>query len=368
MAQKNKKPTSKGKRAKSRTKKERQKKMAVGLVAGLMVLMMLSTLLVIPGVQDVLFEQTGIAQQQADANNVPLEELWPGDIPDMQEYLSEIRGGEQAAATAEPDMTAAVHFLDVGQGDAVLMESGGEYALLDAGPTEGVDNLMGYLSYLEIDSLKYLIMSHPHEDHIGGMQAVLEYVPVEQILLPDFEKAPYPTTSTFEAVLQATLERNIPASTMKTGDSYSLGNGEIEVLADGVENDGNYNLLSPMLLFETGDLRFLSSGDAEKANETAALESGASLQANLYKAAHHGSSTSNSEAFMEEVRPWLTVISCGQDNMYGHPHREALERFEALESGILRTDVDGFIRVSPDGEGGLQAATTTPRGEQQQAA
>ncbi|MDL2254401.1 MBL fold metallo-hydrolase, partial [Ruminococcaceae bacterium OttesenSCG-928-I18] len=300
--------------------------------------------------------------------SVPLEDLWPGQgnsIPNLEEYFSSIQGEQQQGERPEPDMTAAVHFLDVGHGDAVLMESGGEYALLDAGPSEGIDNLMSYLAYLEIDSLKYLIMSHPHEDHIGGMQTVVEYVPVEQVLLPDFDKGPYPTTSTFEKLLDAMLEKELPTSTMRTGEEYPLGNGSIEVLQDGVEHDGNFNLLSPMLLFEAGDMRFLATGDAEKANEKAALESGVSLWATLYKAAHHGSSTSNTPEFLEEVNPWLTVIPCGKDNIYGHPHREVLEDLEALGSGILRTDVDGFIRVTPDGEGGLQASTTTPREEPQ---
>ncbi len=264
---------------------------------------------------------------------------------------------EQSAGGSAQNTTAHVHFIDVGQGDAVLLEDGGEWALLDAGPPEGQDGLLAYLKAAGVDAFRYVVMTHPHADHIGGMRAVVEAYPIGTVLLPDLDKAPYPTTATFEKLLQAMVDKGLSAKTMRAGDEYSLGAGMLSVLADGVDTDDNYNLLSPALLFVSGKLRFLDTGDGEKADEKELLAAGVSVRANLYKAAHHGSTTSNTQAFLEAVQPEVAVICCGAGNSYGHPHREVLQRFEELGMRVLRTDTDGSVVAWAAADGKMHTST-----------
>lgn len=279
-------------------------------------------------------------------------------VPEAMPFLTKLLGVREEAVipTVDGDATAAVHFIDVGQGDAVLLEESGSYALLDAGPPEGEDALLAYLEGAGVERLEYVIMSHPHADHIGGMQAVLAEYPAGLVLLPDFDKAPYPTTRTFESLLEAMMAQGNTAETMRSGNAYTLGAGSITVLQDGVETPDNYNLLSVSLVFESAGLRFLATGDGEKANENALLASGYPLNANLFKAGHHGSSTSNSPGLLEAVRPEVAVISCAAGNDYGHPHRDTLSTLAAVQATVLRTDKDGSVVVWP-GPGGLRWST-----------
>lgn len=318
--------------------------MAIGLIVVLLGGVLGSVLLAVPEAMPALTKLLGIRQEAV--------------IPPRGDELD--APAQSTSGEAPVDNTAAatpyVHFIDVGQGDAVLLEDGGQWALLDAGPPEGEDALLAYLEGAGVTAFRYVIMSHPHADHIGGMEAVLRKYTAEKVLFPDFEKAPYPTTKTFESLLATMVEQGMSAETMKQGAEYELGAGRIRVLQDGLETKDNYNLLSVSLLYTSGALRFLATGDAEKANENALLEGGEALDANLFKAGHHGSSTSNSRDFVQAVSPGLAVISCGQDNSYGHPHRETLSTFAEFDVTVLRTDRDGSVVVWP-GEGGLRWST-----------
>lgn len=250
-----------------------------------------------------------------------------------------------------------IHFIDVGQGDAVLIEQDGCFALIDAGERDAAEALTAYLHRAGVDRLSLLVMTHPHTDHIGGMRAVLEAFPVDTVLLPDFTKAPVPTTSTFTRLLEAIEEKQIPARTAHTGDTFPIGGGTLTVLGDGLETE-NLNDLSLVTMFEAPGLRYFSSGDGEKPVERALLDSGANVRADLYKAAHHGSSTSNTQELLEAVRPRAVVISCGKDNSYGHPHREALEVFDAVNATVFRTDECGTVIAYLDDAGLMQIAVT----------
>lgn len=315
-------------RRKTRRKFE-VKKSAAQVLIGLLVLAVLTTVLVVvPEAESVLYSMLGISP--------PL--VVPGQ------------------AIASP---TAVHFIDVGQGDAVLLEENGEFALVDAGLPENSYQLKEYLKRAGVTRLRYVVMTHPHADHYGGMQAVIESIPVDLVILPDFDKAVYPTTVLFKDLLASMIEKGIPAQTAKEGDSYSLGNGTIQVVHDGVLNAKDYNYLSLGLLFEAGDFRYLSTGDGEKANEAAILQSEQTIQADVFKAGHHGSSTSNTYAFVEAVHPKIVVVSCALGNSYGHPHREPMETFAALGCQVLRTDKQGSVVVKPDGQGGILFATNS---------
>ena len=225
-----------------------------------------------------------------------------GTAPTWDEIYAAVGLAEPLPADDLPENTDAVHFIDVGQADATLLQSGGEYCLVDAGDTDSEQKLMAYLEERGVTHLKLLVMSHPHADHIGSMAAVLEKIEVEQVLLPDFDKAPYPTTRLFEKVMDAIEASGAVVTTAAPGQSFSVGSGSLQVLAAGVETD-NYNDLSQVLLFESGELSVLLSGDGEKPVEQAALEAGVVPQADVFKAAHHGSDTSNTMEFLQAVRP-----------------------------------------------------------------
>ena len=245
----------------------------------------------------------------------------------------------------------------MGQGDAVLLEQNGAFALIDAGEREAADGLMAYLQAAGVAKLDLLVMTHPHADHIGGMQAVLDAFPVDRAVLPDFAKAPMPTTSTFLNLLDAIREKQIPTVTARAGDVFPLGEGTLTVLGDGVAAE-NLNDISLVTLFEAPGLRCLSSGDGEKAVEDAVLASGADVHADVFKAAHHGSSTSNTQAFLDAVRPQAVVVSCGAGNSYGHPHNEALAAFANVGAQVYRTDTEGTIIAYVDKAGVLQMAVS----------
>ncbi len=315
-----------------------QKRLAVGLALGLAGLVLLSLLLALPGLQKALYRAVGITEAAPTFSVLPLDFTPPN----------------------EGESQATVHFVDVGQGDAVLLEADGEFALIDAGPPEAADGVVSYLESAGVQSLRYLVMSHPHADHIGGMQAVAEKFAVQQVLLPDLAQAPLPTSAVLENLLNAMLARQLPAEVMQTGGSYPLGGGSLRVLQGSLPSEDNYNLLSPLLLFEYGPLRYLSAGDAEKENEQAALESGLDVRANVFKASHHGSSTSNTLPFLQAVGPQLVVVPCGAGNSYGHPHREPLDAFSAAGGVVLRSDQHGAVRVHLGSAGALQVEAQSP--------
>lgn len=279
-----------------------------------------------------------------------------GAAPTWQEIYTAVGLAEPLPAADLSENTDAVHFIDVGQADATLLQSGGEYCLVDAGETDSEQALMSYLEQMGVTRLKLLVMSHPHADHIGSMAAVLENLEVEQVLLPDFDKAPYPTTRLFEKVMDAIEASGATVSTAAAGQSYPVGSGSLQVLAAGVETD-NYNDLSQVLLFESGELSVLLSGDGEKPVEQAALEAGVVPRADVFKAAHHGSDTSNTLEFLQAIRPQYVAVSCGLGNSYGHPHAEPMERFELIGAQVLRTDQDGSVVIAST-ENGLQSYTS----------
>ena len=282
-----------------------------------------------------------------------------GALPTWQQIYAWFDVAEPAPHLPQDAAGAAtkVHFIDVGQGDAVLLEQNGAFALIDAGDRDAADGLVAYLQAAGVTKLDLLVMTHPHADHIGGMRAVVDAFPVDRAVLPDFAKAPMPTTSTFLGLLAAIREKQIPTVTARAGDTFSLGEGTLTVLGDGVTTE-NLNDLSLVTLFEAPGLRYLSSGDGEQAVESAVLASGADVRANLFKAAHHGSSTSNTQAFLDAARPQTVVVSCGAGNSYGHPHSQALATFANVGAQVYRTDTGGTIIAYVDAAGAMQMAVS----------
>lgn len=239
-----------------------------------------------------------------------------------------------------------VYFLDVGQGDSILAEADGNFMLIDAGEREQGETVISYLKKQGVKKLNYVIGTHPHSDHIGGLEAVIKEFDVEKVILPEKEH----TTGTYERLLDAIEEKNLKVCIARTGDVYELGSASFQVLSPGRSYGDELNNWSVGIRLTYGGSAFVLCGDAEKEAEEDMCQSGLELKADVLKVSHHGSSTSTSEEFLDRVRPDTAVISCGRDNDYGHPHKETLEKLEKRKIQVLRTDLSGTIVAVSDGK------------------
>ena len=256
------------------------------------------------------------------------------------EYGGEI--GNSEVMSAEDDLT--MYFLDVGQADATLLVSRGEAMLVDAGNRDDADFIVNYLNDLGIDSLKYIVFTHPHEDHIGSGEAVISGFSVGKIFMADgYDEG-------IEVYLKEKIdERGILTENPVPGETVTLGECSVEFLGPyRTFSDENDN--SICLKVTHGENSTLFTGDAGSTPERDMIENGENLEADTLQAGHHGSSTSNSYYFLREVNPRYIVVSCGKDNMYGHPHEETLSRFNDLGAEVFRTDVQGTVIAVDDGE------------------
>jgi competence protein ComEC len=251
-----------------------------------------------------------------------------------------------------------VYFLDVGQGDSSLILFRDTVILIDAGDVDMGDRVVSDLRKLGADHIDLLVLTHPHSDHIGGMQSVLAAFPVGEVLdtgLPH-------TSPVYEHFLETVREQGIryvvaePGLTREPDPSLSL-----IVLSPPAERPyENLNENSIVLKFSYGTIRFLFTGDAGVEAEQALLRKGYSVEAQVLKVAHHGSSDATSPAFLSRVRPEVAVISLGRDNPYGHPHAEALDALQAAGPSVYRTDRDGTVLIRSDG---TSYSVTTENGQ-----
>ena len=247
---------------------------------------------------------------------------------------------EQEAAS----LTA--HFINVGQGDCTLFESRGEFVLIDAGEKDKGPAVLDYIKKCGANRLKYVIATHPHTDHIGGLKKVLDHVRTENFITVETDQS----TRTWTQTLEAVERNNINYIDAEPGATYSFGEAEFTILAplsDGYQGYNNYSVVTKV---RCGNISFLMTGDAEKQSEKEMLNAGEDLRADVLKCGHHGSSSSSTAAFLKAVRPDYAVISCGRDNDYGHPHKETLKKLALLGCTVYRTDELGTVIAQTDGK------------------
>lgn len=240
-----------------------------------------------------------------------------------------------------------VHYIDVGQGDSILIQVNNKNLLIDAGPNSDKNKLLNYLSASNLDKLDYVIATHPHEDHIGNMDEIINNYNVLAFYSPKVQT----TTKTFEKMIDSLKAKNLKINVIKKGtDSINLGeNTKVTVLSPTKDSYEDLNDYSPVMKIEYGKTSFLFTGDAQKDIEKEILASNEDISANILKVGHHGSSTSTTKDFLNKVNPSMAVISVGSDNKYNHPNDDALKRLKENKVTVYRTDNDGTVVLSSDG-------------------
>ena len=239
-----------------------------------------------------------------------------------------------------------VHFIDVGQGDAALVQTANGNMLIDAGTSDSFEALKDYIDALGIETLDYAIFTHPHADHIGGATAMLNAYTIKSVVMPNAVS----TSATFEKMLNAIEAEQCEVIEGKAGVSFSIGEVQVELLAPVSDDLKDLNNASVVAKITYGNVSFLFTGDAETASESEMLErSTAKLDAAILKVGHHGSSTSSSEKFLAAVSPEVAVVSAGLYNEYGHPHAEVVSRLADIGATLYRTDKNGSVVVYTDG-------------------
>ncbi|MFU8649836.1 MBL fold metallo-hydrolase [Lysinibacillus sp. RSDA_15] len=249
---------------------------------------------------------------------------------------------ERVPVTAGDEMR--VHFMDVGQGDSILIESpNGKTMLIDAGVKGAGQQVVSYLKELGVNKLDKVVATHPDADHIGGLIPVLHAIPIEQF----YDSGKVHTSQTFEEMLMAIDEKNIPYYVPKTGDFIEFDKDVTVKVLNANEHATDNNDASIVLKVVYGNVSFLLTGDAGIALEKEMMSN--DVTATVLKAGHHGSNTSSSEDFIRAVKPEVTILSYGEDNKYGHPHAEVVNRLQAIGSNIYATADLGTITVATNG-------------------
>lgn len=268
----------------------------------------------------------------------------PGSLP-VSGVVSETtaQSGQETAGVSESG-SFTIHFIDVGQADSALVTCDGHSMLIDGGNADD-SNLVYSVLQRETDGhLDYVVGTHAHEDHIGGLSSAFEVDTADVTFCPVTEY----DSKAFRNFKTRADERGGGITIPAVGDTFTLGEASVTVVAvNSVPEDTNNTSIVIRIVY--GDTSFLFTGDAEQETEEKILESGQDIESTVLKVGHHGSSTSTSQAFLDAVSPTYAVISCGKDNSYGHPHSETLAKLASAGVEVLRTDELGDIYCTSDG-------------------
>ncbi len=248
------------------------------------------------------------------------------------------------------DSDFSVTFVDVGQGDCALVQCDGQYMLIDTGVKEAEKQVLNALYNRGITTLDYLVLTHPHADHIGNGAAVIRNMNVKQVLMPDAAH----NTSTFEKLLSAMEKKGLTATVPEIGETFSLGSATCRVLRSvSCTDEDNLNDASLVLTVEYAGRRVLFAADAGTLAQKDMMDA-FDLSADIYKVAHHGSTYDNSLSFLQAISPTYAVISCdGQGSQ--HPHPDTITRLTDIGAAVYRTDRDGSVTLSISPEGVISA-------------
>lgn len=244
----------------------------------------------------------------------------------------------------------SVHYIDVGQGDCELIMSGDKVVLIDSGERDCGQTVVNYLNKQNITKIDYVIGTHPHSDHIGGLSDVINNFEIGKIYMPKVPDDLVPTSSTYTKLLETIQNNNLKISTCKFGEIIQIDECQL-IMYPPLGDYDNLNDYSIMCKLVHGNNNFLFTGDAEKAEENDLIGSGVDISADVLKVGHHGSSTSSSKDFLKKVNPSICVISVGDDNSYNHPNSKVVDRLNEYTDCVFRTDLVGTVVMISDNDG-----------------
>lgn len=286
-------------------------------------------------VEKIFADPTAILNDQATENS----ENSIGNVENSSFDKVIIETGDSVIKKIENQSGSKIYFFDVGQADSILIVNNGKTMLIDAGNNDDGELVVKNIKTLGITKLDYLVGTHPHEDHIGGLDDVIKAFDIGTIYMPKVQT----NTKTFEDVLDAISAKSLKVTTPKIGDKFKVGDADCEVMSIG-DDKSNLNTTSIVIRMCYKDVSYLFTGDMETVNESARTWP----QTDILKVAHHGSRTSSSENFLKQIMPKIGIIQVGTDNSYGHPHDVTLKRLEKLGVEIYRNDLKQTILVKQD--------------------
>lgn len=251
--------------------------------------------------------------------------------------------GTEPTVNLSENSNLKIYFIDVGQADCILINNNQEYALIDAGNNEDGKKIVAYLNELGVHSLKYAIGTHAHEDHIGGMDDIIENFNIEHFYMPEV----ITTTKTFEDVLDALEKKQIAFETPEIDSTFSLAETKFQAIYVGKDKT-DLNDSSIVLKLTYGNTSYLLMGDGTNRVEKQILDK--DLKSDVLKVGHHGSQYSTHAQFLKAVSPKYAIIQVGKNNSYNHPKDVTIKKLESIGAKIYRTDNDGTIILSSDGE------------------
>ena len=270
------------------------------------------------------------------------------------QYLDSNDGKTEVGSKQEANINdLQVHYIDMGQADAILIrvptENGTENMLVDAGTSSGYSDkvLIDYLDALDIETLTYMMITHPHLDHGGAAKEVIEAYNIENIILPECDATQVFWLDMFEAM----EEKNLSYIPSEPGDTYRMGDASFTILGPmDTTNVKDKNDYSIVIRLDYGETSFVFTGDATVEVEKQMLKAhpASAFQCDVLKVGHHGSTTSTSKEFLAACNPSLAVIPCGEGNSYGHPEDVILQRLKDANVQVLRTDIEGTIIIYSD--------------------
>lgn len=260
-------------------------------------------------------------------------------------------GGAKTSASSKGGSQLTVRMLDIGQGDAFLLGKDGKFVMIDTGDIEHRDQIVALLHKYKVKEISKIIITHPHADHLGGMNAIFKNFKVDAI----YDDGMPAGTGSYKNYLKQIKEKKIPYHVLKAGDEVDFFDGvkfnvlgPVKVIKDQKGNsDFNNNSIVGRLTY--GSFSMMFTGDAEQEEEKTILGKSGTLKSDVLKVGHHGSRTSTSPAFLKAVSPKNAFISCGQGNDYGHPHKVTIDKLEKAKVQIYRTDRNGTVTLTSDG-------------------